>query len=116
MDSILIHTDFIKLDAMLKFAGSVHKMADIAGKNLPLECEYITKTILTGMDLASGSVHITAMIAPDIFKKILVRTPGITCWIEPPNIPVLYARPRQSAPTIRSNRPLTRWKPPATAL
>ena len=90
--------------AMLKFAGSVHKMADIAGKNLPLECEYITKTILTGMDLASGSVHITAMIAPDIFYKILGEQTGLSIVDEASLLPcvVSLAKAKRAYDKIKS--------------
>ena len=90
--------------AMLKFAGSVHKMADIAGKNLPLECEYITKTMLTGMDLASGSVHITAMIAPDIFYKILGEQTGLSIVDEASLLPcvVSLAKAKRAYDKIKS--------------
>ena len=90
--------------AMLKFAGSVHKMADIAGKNLPFECEYITKTMLTGMDLASGSVHITAMIAPDIFYKILGEQTGLSIVDEASLLPcvVSLAKAKRAYDKIKS--------------
>ena len=90
--------------AMLKFAGSVHKMADITGKNLPLECEYITKTILTGIDLASGSVHITAMIAPDIFYKILGEQTGLSIVDEASLLPcvVSLAKAKRAYDKIKS--------------
>lgn len=75
-------------------------MADIAGKNLPLECEYITKTILTGMDLASGSVHITAMIAPDIFYKILGEQTGLSIVDEASLLPCVV-QPGQGKARLR---------------
>ena len=55
--------------AMLDFAASVHKMADLAGRRPQLGCEYITSAWLTGMDLASGSVGINAVVAPDTFLQ-----------------------------------------------
>ena len=63
--------------AMLEFAASVHKMADLAGRRPQLGCEYITSASLTGMDLASGSVGINAVVAPDIFYKILGEQTGL---------------------------------------
>ena len=76
----------------------------IAGKNLPLECEYITKTILTGMDLASGSVHITAMIAPDIFYKILGEQTGLSIVDEASLLPcvVSLAKAKRAYDKIKS--------------
>ena len=53
--------------AMLDFAASVRRMADLAGRRPQLGCEYITSASLTGMDLASGSVGISVVVAPDIF-------------------------------------------------
>ena len=90
--------------ALLKFAGSVPTTADIAGKNLPLECEYITKTMLTGMDLASGSVHITAMIAPDIFYKILGEQTGLSIVDEASLLPcvVSLAKAKRAYDKIKS--------------
>ncbi len=63
--------------SMLDFAASVHRMADLAGKRPQLGCEYITAASLTGMDLASGSVSITAAVAPDIFYRILGEQTGL---------------------------------------
>ena len=53
--------------AMLDFAASLHKMADIAGKRPQLGCEYITGASLAGMDLATGSVTLRVTVDPDIF-------------------------------------------------
>ena len=73
--------------AMLEFAASVHKMADLAGRRPQLGCEYITS---------------------------LVSRPGWTSWTKPAFCPASSAWPGPSAPTTRSNPPSTRSKPPGT--
>lgn len=101
--------------SMLDFAASVHRMADLAGKRPQLGCEYITAASLTGMDLASGSVSITAAVAPDIFYKILGEQTGLDIVDEASLLPASSAWPGPSAPMTRSNPPLTRSRPRATA-
>ena len=66
--------------SMLDFAASVHRMADLAGKRPQLGCEYITAASLAGMDLASGSVSITAAVARIFSIRSSVNRPGWTSW------------------------------------
>ena len=90
--------------AMLDFAASVHRMADLAGKRPQLGCEYITAASLTGMDLASGSVSITAAVAPDIFYKILGEQTGLDIVDEASLLPcvVSLARAKRAYDKIKS--------------
>ena len=90
--------------AMLEFAASVHKMADLAGRRLQLGCEYITSASLTGMDLASGSVGINAVVAPDIFYKILGEQTGLDIVDEASLLPcvVSLARAKRAYDKIKS--------------
>lgn len=90
--------------AMLEYAGTVHKMADVAGKRPQLDCEYIVATALTGMDLATGSVRITATIAPDIFYKILGEQTGLDIVDEASLLPcvVSLARAKRAYDKIKS--------------
>ena len=89
---------------MLDFAASVHRMADLAGKRPQLGCEYITAASLTGMDLASGSVSITAAVAPDIFYKILGEQTGLDIVDEASLLPcvVSLARAKRAYDKIKS--------------
>ena len=80
--------------SMLDFAASVHRMADLAGKRPQLGCEYITAASLTGMDLASGSVSITAAVAPDIFYKILGEQTGLDIVDEASLLPCVVSLAR----------------------
>ena len=90
--------------SMLDFAASVHRMADLAGKRPQLGCEYITAASLTGMDLASGSVSITAAGAPDIFYKILGEQTGLDIVDEASLLPcvVSLARAKRAYDKIKS--------------
>ena len=90
--------------AMLEFAASVHKMADLAGRRPQLGCEYITSASLTGMDLASGSVGINAVVAPDIFYKILGEQTGLDIVDEASLLPcvVSLARAKRAYDKIKS--------------
>lgn len=90
--------------SMLDFAASVHRMADLAGKRPQLGCEYITTASLTGMDLASGSVSITAAVAPDIFYKILGEQTGLDIVDEASLLPcvVSLARAKRAYDKIKS--------------
>lgn len=90
--------------SMLDFAASVHRMADLAGKRPQLGCEYITAASLTGMDLASGSVSITAAVAPDIFYKILGEQTGLDIVDEASLLPcvVSLARAKRAYDKIKS--------------
>ena len=90
--------------SMLDFAASVHRMADLAGKRPQLGCEYITAASLTGMDLASGSVSITAAVAPDIFYKVLGEQTGLDIVDEASLLPcvVSLARAKRAYDKIKS--------------
>ena len=90
--------------AMLEFAASVHKMADLAGRRPQLGCEYITSASLTGMDLASGSVGINAIVAPDIFYKILGEQTGLDIGDEAGLMPCIMelARAKRAYEKVRS--------------
>ncbi len=72
----------------------MHRMADLAGKRPQLGCEYITAASLTGMDLASGSVSITAAVAPDIFYKILGEQTGLDIVDEASLLPCVVSLAR----------------------
>ena len=80
------------------------QMADLAGKRPQLGCEYITAASLTGMDLASGSVSITAAVAPDIFYKILGEQTGLDIVDEASLLPcvVSLARAKRAYDKIKS--------------
>lgn len=90
--------------AMLEYAETVHKMADVAGQRPQLDCEYIVSTSLTGMDLATGSVRITAGIAPDIFYRILGEQTGLEIVDEASLLPcvVSLARAKRAYDKIKS--------------
>lgn len=63
--------------ALQQYAAGIHRMRDVAGKNPEIDCEYLTGASLCGMDLATGSVHITLRLAPDIFYRILGEQTGL---------------------------------------
>ena len=90
--------------AMLTYAGNLHKMADVAGQRPQLDCEYIVSTALTGMDLATGTVRITATIAPDIFYRILGEQAGLDIVDEASLLPcvVSLARAKRAYDKIKS--------------
>ena len=90
--------------AMLTYAGNLHKMADVAGQRPQLDCEYIVSTALTGMDLATGTVRITATIAPDIFYRILGEQTGLDIVDEASLLPcvVSLARAKRAYDKIKS--------------
>ena len=90
--------------AMLEFASSLHKMADIAGKRPQLGCEYITGTSLTGMDLATGSVTLRVTVDPDIFYRILGEQTGLDIVDEASLLPcvVSLARAKRAYDKIKS--------------
>lgn len=90
--------------AMLEYAGTIRKMADVAGKRPQLDCEYIVSTSLTGMDLATGTVRITANIAQDIFYKILGEQTGLDIVDEASLLPcvVSLARAKRAYDKIKS--------------
>ena len=90
--------------AMLDFAASVRRMADLAGRRPQLGCEYITSASLTGMDLASGSVGISVVVAPDIFYKILGEQAGLDIVDEASLLPcvVSLARAKRAYDKIKS--------------
>ena len=79
---------------MLDFAASVRRMADLAGRRPQLGCEYITSASLTGMDLASGSVGIIVVVAPDIFYKILGEQAGLDIVDEASLLPCVVSLAR----------------------
>ena len=90
--------------AMLEFAASLHKMADIAGKRPQLGCEYITGTSLAGMDLATGSVTLRVTVDPDIFYRILGEQTGLDIVDEASLLPcvVSLARAKRAYDKIKS--------------
>ena len=90
--------------AMLDYAESVRKMADVAGTRPQLDCEYIVGAALTGMDLATGTVRISANIAPDIFYRILGEQTGLDIVDEASLLPcvVSLARAKRAYDKIRS--------------
>lgn len=90
--------------AMLEYAGQIGKMADVAGRRLQLNCEYIAGTSLTGMDLATGTVRIAANMAPDIFYRILGEQTGLEIVDEASLLPcvVSLARAKRAYDKIRS--------------
>lgn len=90
--------------AMLEYAGQISKMADVAGRRPQLNCEYISGTSLTGMDLATGTVRIAANMAPDIFYRILGEQTGLEIVDEASLLPcvVSLARAKRAYDKIRS--------------
>lgn len=90
--------------AMLGYADSVRKMADVAGKRPKINCEYILNTALTGMDLATGTVKISASISPDIFYRILGEQTGLDIVDEASLLPciVSLARDKRAYDKIKS--------------
>ena len=90
--------------AMLEYAGQIGKMADVAGRRPQLNCEYISGTSLTGMDLATGTVRIAANMAPDIFYRILGEQTGLEIVDEASLLPcvVSLARAKRAYDKIRS--------------
>lgn len=90
--------------AMLTYAGTVRKMADVAGKRPQLDCEYILSASLTGMDLSTGTVCITANIAPDIFYRILGEQTGLDIVDEASLLPCVVglARAKRAYDKIKS--------------
>lgn len=90
--------------AMLEYAASIHKMADVAGKRPQLDCEYIVGATLTGMDLSTGTVRITANIAPNIFYRILGEQTGLEIVDEASLLPcvVSLARAKRAYDRIKS--------------
>ena len=90
--------------AMLDYAESVRKMADVAGTRPQLGCEYIVGAALPGMDLATGTVRISANIAPDIFYRILGEQTGLDIVDEASLLPcvVSLARAKRAYDKIRS--------------
>lgn len=90
--------------AMLEYAGQIGKMADVAGRQPQLNCEYIAGTSLTGMDLATGTVRIAANMAPDIFYRILGEQTGLEIVDEASLLPcvVSLARAKRAYDKIRS--------------
>lgn len=90
--------------AMLGYADSVRKMADVAGKRPKINCEYILNTALTGMNLATGTVKISASISPDIFYRILGEQTGLDIVDEASLLPciVSLARDKRAYDKIKS--------------
>lgn len=90
--------------AMLEYAATIRKMADVAGKRPQMNCEYIAGTALTGMDLATGTVRITANISSDIFYKILGEQTGLAIVDEASLLPcvVSLARAKRAYDKIKS--------------
>lgn len=90
--------------AMLEYAGTIRKMADVAGTRPQLDCEYIVSASLTGMDLATGTVRITANISPDIFYRILGEQTGLAIVDEASLLPcvVSLARAKRAYDKIKA--------------
>ena len=63
-------------EALLAYATRVQKMGYVRAQ-LPLDCEYVTGTTLTGMDLATGSAQLRVNLAPAMFYKILGEQTGL---------------------------------------
>lgn len=90
--------------AMLDFAGGIRKMGDLAGQRPRIECEYLTGSTLTGMDLGTGSVRITVGVAPDIFYRILGEQTGLDIVDEASLLPciVSLARAKRAYDKLKS--------------
>lgn len=90
--------------AMLQFANSVYKMGDVAGRRLQMDCEYITGASLLGMELATGSVKISAEISSSIFYRILGEQTGLEIVDEASLLPcvVSLARAKRAYDKIKS--------------
>lgn len=90
--------------AMLDFAGGIRKMGDLAGQRPQIDCEYLTGTSLTGMDLGSGAARITVGVAPDIFYRILGEQTGLDIVDEASLLPciVSLARAKRAYDKLKS--------------
>ena len=80
--------------AMLEFAGSLHKMGDLAFQRPKIDCEYIPTVSLAGMDLGTGSVKIHAAIQQDIFYRILGEQTGLEIVDEASLLPCIVSLSR----------------------
>src|SRR5699024_7039781 len=84
-------------EALLAYATRVQKMGDVRAQ-LPLDCEYVTGTTLTGMGLATGSAQLRVRLAPAMFYKILGEQTGLDIVDEASLLPcvVELARARRA--------------------
>ena len=90
--------------AMLDYAAGIHKMGDVAGQRPRFDCEYLAGASLTGMDLATGTVRISASLSPEIFYKILSEQTGLTIVDEATLLPcvVSLARAKRAYDKLKS--------------
>ena len=90
--------------ALTEYAAGIGIMADVAGKDPQLDCEHIASASLDGMDLGTGTVHITVSIAPDIFYRILGEQTGLEIVDEASLLPcvVSLARAKRAYDKIKS--------------
>lgn len=91
-------------DALRTFASQVHKMADLAGQRPRLGCEYLPNASLTGMDLAMGSVQLTAHLVQDVFYKVIGEQTGLEIVDEATLLPcvVSLAKAKRAYDKIKS--------------
>ena len=90
--------------ALSGYADGIRIMADVAGKDPQLDCEHVSSASLDGMDLGTGTVHITVNIAPDIFYRILGEQTGLEIVDEASLLPcvVSLARAKRAYDKIKS--------------
>lgn len=91
-------------DGMLHYAGTVARMGDVARCKPAIECEYITGTVLTGMDLATGTVRLNVGIQPNIFYRVLGEQTGLNIVDEASLLPCIVelARAKRAYDKIKS--------------
>ena len=79
-------------------------MGDVEGKRPQFDCAYLAGASLTGMDLATGAVHISASLSPEIFYKILSEQTGLTIVDEATLLPcvVSLARAKRAYDKLKS--------------
>ena len=63
--------------ALLGYAGGVRKMKDVAGQSPALNCEYLTASQVTGIELGTGIVRLALTIQPALFYRILGEQTGL---------------------------------------
>ena len=80
--------------ALQQYAAGIRRMRDVAGKTPDIDCEYLTGASLCGMDLATGSVHITLRLQQDIFYRILGEQTGLDIVDEATLLPCVVSLAR----------------------
>ncbi|MGN0976376.1 MAG: stage IV sporulation protein A, partial [Gemmiger sp.] len=63
--------------AIAEFGGDVRKMGDLTGQKPHIECEYLSGTTLTGMNLATGSARLRVGVPSEIFYRVLSEQTGL---------------------------------------